>query len=175
MLALARQVLTADGLLRRGTWAKGELTGWSLAGKVLGIAGAGSIGTRVGEMGAAWGMEVVGCVKHPSETRAARMAERGIRLASLEDVQIPNYEPRPVLIPATCEPLIQRAATQGMQTLSETERAEALFCQQQMLIRAQEEEAASELLEAHSEAARFVLQAATVAFTAVIAILAWVF
>jgi hypothetical protein len=97
------------------------------------------------------------------------------RLASLEDVEIPNYEPRPVLIPATCEALIERAATQGMANLSETERAEALFCQQQMLIRAQEEEAASELLEAHSEAARFVLQAATVAVTALIAILAWVF
>jgi D-3-phosphoglycerate dehydrogenase len=86
MLALARQVLTADQLLRRGTWAKGELKGWSLAGKVLGIAGAGSIGTRVGQMGVAWGMEVVGCVKHPSPSRAARMADEGIRLASLEEV-----------------------------------------------------------------------------------------
>ena len=97
------------------------------------------------------------------------------RLASLEDVEIPNYEPRPVLIPSTCEPLIERAATLGMSALSETERAETLFCQQQMLLRAQEEEAASELLEAHSAAARFVLQAATVAVTAVIAILALVF
>ena len=97
------------------------------------------------------------------------------RLASLEDVEIPDYEPRPVLIPATCEPLIQRAATEGMAALSDTERAEALFCQQQMLIRAQEEEAASELLEAHSEAARFVLQAATVVLTGLIAFLAWMF
>ena len=97
------------------------------------------------------------------------------RMASLSDIEIPSYEPRPVLIPANCEALIQHAATQGMSTMTETERAETLFCQQQMLIRAQEEEAASELLEAHAEAARFVLQAATVVLTGVIAILAWIF
>jgi D-3-phosphoglycerate dehydrogenase len=86
MLALARQVLTADQLLRRGHWAKNEIVGWSLAGKTLGIVGAGNIGSRVGRMGAAWGMKVVGCVEHDTPDRRARMAAEGITLAGLDQV-----------------------------------------------------------------------------------------
>jgi D-3-phosphoglycerate dehydrogenase len=86
MLALARQVLRADQLLRHGHWAKTEIVGWSLAGKTLGIVGAGNIGSRVGQMGAAWGMEAVGCVGHYSAERRNRMAEHGIRLAGLDEV-----------------------------------------------------------------------------------------
>ncbi|MQA90288.1 MAG: hypothetical protein GEU90_08635 [Gemmatimonas sp.] len=97
------------------------------------------------------------------------------RLASLEDVEFPSYEPRPVAIPANCEELIARAASEGMGLFTETEAREALFCQQQQLIRAQEEETAAERLESHAAAARFVLQSATVVVTATIAILAWVF
>ena len=37
MLALARQVRTADSLLRQGHWAKHQLTGSLLRGKTLGI------------------------------------------------------------------------------------------------------------------------------------------
>jgi hypothetical protein len=97
------------------------------------------------------------------------------RLASLQDVEIPNYDPRPVVIPESCEGLIARVAAEGMTRLSEAESREALFCQGQMLIRAQEEEAASRRLEAHAEAARFGLQVVTVTITALVAILAWVF
>jgi len=86
MLVVSRHVLTGDQLLRRGVWAKGDLTGWSLAGKVLGIVGAGSIGSRVGHLGAAWGMKVLGCIQHPSPARAAIMAGKGIRLTGLEEV-----------------------------------------------------------------------------------------
>ena len=86
MLALARQVLVADRLLRQGRWAKHELTGYLLAGKTLGIIGAGTIGSRVGQMGAVWGMEVIGCVEHPSARRAARLREKGIRLTSCQEV-----------------------------------------------------------------------------------------
>ena len=32
------------------------------------------------------------------------------RMASLQDVEIPNYEPRPVAVPASCEAIIARAA-----------------------------------------------------------------
>ena len=95
------------------------------------------------------------------------------RLASLQDMEIPNYDPRPVVIPETCEGLIARVAAEGMSRLSDAESREALFCQGQMLIRAQEEEAASRRLEAHAEAARFGLQLVTVTVTALVAVLAW--
>ena len=97
------------------------------------------------------------------------------RLASLDEVEIPNYEPRPVLVPATCDALITRAANEGMSLFTETEAREALFCQQQQIIRAQEEEAAAARLEAHAAAARFALQTATFVIGGLVAILAWVF
>lgn len=80
LLALARNVVVADDLWRSGHWAKHELTGHLLQGKTLGIVGAGNIGSTVGEMAAAWGMDVIGCVEHPDAQRAAELAERGIRL-----------------------------------------------------------------------------------------------
>jgi hypothetical protein len=97
------------------------------------------------------------------------------RLASLQDVDIPNYEPRVVIIPPSCEGLIQRAVTEGMQNFSEAQSRELLFCQQQMIIRTQEEEAAAKRLEAHAAAARFGLQMATFVITGLVAVLAWVF
>jgi hypothetical protein len=97
------------------------------------------------------------------------------RLASLQDVEIPNYEPRLVLVPVSCEGLITRAANEGMARFSESEAREVLFCQQQQIIRTQEEEAAAKRLEAHASAARFVLQTATVVFTGLVATLAWLF
>lgn len=97
------------------------------------------------------------------------------RLASLQDVEIPNYEPRPVTVPQSCAPLIERAAAEGMTRFSESEANEVLFCQQQQIIRAQEEEAAAKRLEAHAQAARFGLQMATVVITGLIATLAWIF
>ena len=80
MLGLARQLLYADRLLRDGHWAKGKLDAYNLAGKTLGIVGLGSIGTRVAELGAAWGMSVVGCVENPSEGRQRAYAAKGIDL-----------------------------------------------------------------------------------------------
>ncbi|HEY5572878.1 MAG TPA: hydroxyacid dehydrogenase [Anaerolineales bacterium] len=86
MLSLARNVLEADRLTRQGIWAKHELTGYLVTGKVLGIVGAGNIGSRVGQLGYAWGMEVLGCVEHPSPESAERLQEKGIRLADIGDV-----------------------------------------------------------------------------------------
>ncbi len=86
MLALARNLFEADRLTRRGRWAKHELTGYLLAGKVLGIIGAGNIGSRVGQLGVAWGMTVIGCVEHPSAIAAARLRENGIRLTDRDEV-----------------------------------------------------------------------------------------
>jgi D-3-phosphoglycerate dehydrogenase / 2-oxoglutarate reductase len=80
MLGLARQLPLADRLLREGTWAKGKLDAYNLAGKTLGVIGLGSIGTRVAELGAAWGMHVIGCVEHPNDERRRAYADRGIEL-----------------------------------------------------------------------------------------------
>lgn len=86
MLAMSRRLLEADGSMREGRWAKYELYGTLLSGKVLGIVGAGNTGSRVGEVGVAWGMEVIGCVEHPSAERGAALAGKGIRLADFDEV-----------------------------------------------------------------------------------------
>lgn len=86
MLGVARKVALADRLLRQGHWPKSELMGRLIGGKTLGVVGAGSIGSTVGRLGAAWGMNVVGCVKHPSENRATALGALGIRLTDFETV-----------------------------------------------------------------------------------------
>lgn len=86
MLALARNVLWADGQWRQGNWVKPKVNGVLLTGKVLGIVGAGNIGMRTGELGAAWGMEVLGCVERPDTGVSQRLAAKGITLADFEDV-----------------------------------------------------------------------------------------
>jgi D-3-phosphoglycerate dehydrogenase / 2-oxoglutarate reductase len=86
MLALARRILEADRLTRQGRWAKHELTGYQLSGKVLGIVGAGNIGSQVGRLGAAWGMKVLGCVEHPSPAVAAELAEAGVQLTDFNEL-----------------------------------------------------------------------------------------
>jgi phosphoglycerate dehydrogenase-like enzyme len=86
MLALSRNLQEADRLTRQGRWAKYELKGYLLNGKCLGVIGLGNIGSRVGETGVAWGMNVIGCVEHPSPERAAQMREKGIQLADLDEV-----------------------------------------------------------------------------------------
>lgn len=86
MLALARNVLAADSSMRRGRWAKSEFYGVLLTGKVLGIVGAGNIGSRTGRLGAAWGMKVVGCVDAPTPEIAAQLAEQEIELKDLDSV-----------------------------------------------------------------------------------------
>ncbi len=86
MLALARNVLRADRLMRQGRFAKSEMTGYLLHGKTLGVVGAGNIGSTVGRMGVAWGMRVLGCTENNAEKEAQRLAELGIRRTSFDEV-----------------------------------------------------------------------------------------
>jgi D-3-phosphoglycerate dehydrogenase / 2-oxoglutarate reductase len=86
MLALARNLLGADHSWRTGRWLKHELAGVGLTGKVLGVYGAGAIGSRVGALGAAWGMEVLGCVEHPSPVSQERLSALGIQLVDGDEV-----------------------------------------------------------------------------------------
>lgn len=86
ILAVTRKVALADRALRRGHWPKNQLGGHLLRGKTLGILGAGSIGSRVGELGAAWRMRVLGCVGTPGEARRRELAAHQITLADLDEV-----------------------------------------------------------------------------------------
>ena len=86
MLTLARRILVADALLRKGRWAKSEMIGRLLGGKTLGVVGLGNIGSRVAQMGLAWDMRVIGCVEHPSRARGSSFATHGMELAELNEV-----------------------------------------------------------------------------------------
>ncbi len=86
MLNLARQVGLADSLLRKGRWAKNDIVGYLLAGKTLGIVGAGNIGSLVGRLGAAWDMRVTACVMRPSPDRASEFAHQGMELMDFDGV-----------------------------------------------------------------------------------------
>jgi phosphoglycerate dehydrogenase-like enzyme len=86
ILELARNVSLADRLVRDGRWTKHQLVGRGLTGKTLGILGAGNIGSRVGELGVAWGMEVIGCVERPTPDVTLALADRGITVTDLDGV-----------------------------------------------------------------------------------------
>jgi D-3-phosphoglycerate dehydrogenase len=86
MLSLVRNVSLADRLLREARWPKRDLGGYLLAGKTLGIVGAGNIGSRVGELGAAWGMRPIGCVATPTPAVAAELKRKGIELTDFDTV-----------------------------------------------------------------------------------------
>lgn len=57
MLAVARKIPQIDREMRGGTWPREMLI--QLHGKTLGVFGAGSIGTRVAELGSAFGMKAM--------------------------------------------------------------------------------------------------------------------
>ena len=88
MLALSRNLLYADKEWRQGHWVKSELKGYLLRGKVLGIIGAGNIGSLVGQMGSAWGMTVLGCVADNDYTpeNETFLVSKGIKLTAFEEV-----------------------------------------------------------------------------------------
>ncbi len=86
MLGVARRILEADQSRRAGRWIKNQLNGRLLYGKTLGIIGMGNIGSRVGHLGLAMGMKVVGCVEHPSEERATTFRDKGLELVDFDDV-----------------------------------------------------------------------------------------
>lgn len=99
----------------------------------------------------------------------------GYRLVRPSDIQVPDYEPRPVSIPVTCDSLVERAASGWLGQMPETEQRQVTFCQQQQIRRAQEEEAAARRLEAHAQVANLALRVTVVTIGAIVAVLAWAF
>lgn len=59
-----------------------------------------------------------------------------------------RYEPRHVPVPSTCEPLLEQATAEGVDSLNEAQLRQLAFCQQQQLLRAEEEQAAFSRYEA---------------------------
>ncbi len=86
MLALSRCLFLADRMTKQGHWIKHEVEGYLLAGKTLGIVGAGNIGSTLGHIAAGWGMQVLGCVEHPSQQRAVELLTKGINLVDFNEV-----------------------------------------------------------------------------------------
>ena len=86
ILAVARHIAEADRQVRQGEWRKHELAGPLLEGKVLGIVGAGNIGSTVGRLGVAWGMRALGCIDERDEVSRARLQGTGVELVDLDTV-----------------------------------------------------------------------------------------
>ena len=86
MLALARNLLQLDGLVRQGHWAKHTFENHLLLGKTLGIVGVGQVGRCLGSLAATLGLGVVGCVKRPSPERAESLRRDGVELAGFDEV-----------------------------------------------------------------------------------------
>lgn len=99
----------------------------------------------------------------------------GYRVIRPDEIDVPTYEARPVVVPERCDTLVARAAAAGVEGMRPPEVDMIAFCQNQQILRAQEEEAAARKLEAHAEAASFALRLTTVIVGGLIAILAWAF
>jgi D-3-phosphoglycerate dehydrogenase len=82
VIMLARQLHRIDASVRTGGWLKHE--GVSLAGKVLGIAGFGSIGQAVARRGQGFGMRVV--AHDVTDSAAAAAEDLGIKILDRDEL-----------------------------------------------------------------------------------------
>ncbi|MDW4571962.1 NAD(P)-dependent oxidoreductase [Microbacterium sp. M3] len=81
MFAAARRIVEGDRLIREGRWEKNQ--GLKLAGRTLGVVGAGAIGARLIAMARGVGMDVVYWSRTPDADRDARLGARRVELAEL--------------------------------------------------------------------------------------------
>jgi len=63
MLAVARRIVEVDASVRRGGWARAQVS--QMAGKTLGVVGLGAIGRRFAQLGQAIGMNVISWTRTP--------------------------------------------------------------------------------------------------------------
>lgn len=83
LLALSRRIVEAVERTRRGDFSEADLRGFELAGKTLGLVGAGRIGRRVAAIANGFGMDVLAFDERPDPAAAAAV---GFRYAPLEEV-----------------------------------------------------------------------------------------
>ena len=83
ILAAAKRLESYMALLRRGGWRDGKGLPQVLKGQRLGLIGFGEIGKMVGEVGKAFGMELVTWSPHMT---AGRAAEGGAKAVTLEEL-----------------------------------------------------------------------------------------
>ncbi|KKM11550.1 D-3-phosphoglycerate dehydrogenase [Clostridiales bacterium PH28_bin88] len=83
MLALARSVPQANGLLKAGKWERKKFMGVELRDKVLGVLGLGKIGGEVAKRARAFEMRVLAYDPFVSKERAQQM---GVELAEFSEV-----------------------------------------------------------------------------------------
>ena len=78
MMAMSRELFRADRSMREAHWIKSAMSGHLLVNKTLGIIGAGNIGSLVGKLGVAWGMNVIGCTENNDPEVSAELKAVGI-------------------------------------------------------------------------------------------------
>ena len=83
ILAAAKRLEAYMALLRRGGWRDGKGLPQVLKGQRLGLIGFGEIGKMVGEVGKAFGMELVTWSPHMTPERAAEGAAKSVSLEEL--------------------------------------------------------------------------------------------
>ena len=83
LLALARNVASADAALKAGRWDRKAFGGVQLAGRRLGIVGLGRIGSAVAQRARAFDMDVVACDPYVAPSTAASL---GVPLIPLDEL-----------------------------------------------------------------------------------------
>ena len=83
ILSIARKIPQADANVKSGRWDKKRFMGAEIRGKTLGVLGIGRIGSRVAEMGKAFGMEVISYDPYIS---IESVQKKGIRLVKLGEL-----------------------------------------------------------------------------------------
>lgn len=84
MLSVSRRIVESDNKLKTETgFSREALMGHELSGQVLGLVGLGHVGTRVTQLGLAFGMQVLA---HDPYLKMADISARGARPVSLEEL-----------------------------------------------------------------------------------------
>jgi len=83
ILAAAKRLEAYQGLVRKGRWRDAGPLPAVLSGQRLGLIGFGGIGAKVGQVGKAFGMEVVTWSPHMTTERAAAAGARAVSLEEL--------------------------------------------------------------------------------------------
>jgi phosphoglycerate dehydrogenase-like enzyme len=86
MLALSRKLIIAHDSMCRSEWEKYRLSGQLLNGKILGVIGAGNIGSRVCKMGVAWDMQVIAYDRRLTSELAPELVSAGVRLTNFDEI-----------------------------------------------------------------------------------------